>query len=140
MTRPWLAPEPLPPEKRLQEPGGAAVGGGRKRVVADFDGPGALADRNARQRRLVLRIQPALRAGYLRRQRRENGGAQAENEPRGLRNGASGSHDWIVPGSAQADVHLSSNIRQTTRGPGNRRALIRPLAAVAACGKAKVHH
>ena len=67
--------------KRLQQPGGAALGCGRKRVVADFDGPGALADRNARQRRLILRIQPALRGRGLRRQRRERGGAQAENEP-----------------------------------------------------------
>ena len=64
--------------KRLQQAGGAALGRGRKRVVADFDGPGSLADRNARQRRLVLRIQPALRGRRLRHQRDKRSGAQTK--------------------------------------------------------------
>ena len=101
--------------KRLQEASRAALGGGRKRVVADFDGPGALAHRDARERCLILRIQPPLRRGGLRRQRNERGGAQAETEPGRWRNGTFGGHEWIVPGSARADVHLGRNIRQTTR-------------------------
>ena len=84
--------------KRLQQPGGAALGGGRKRVVADFDGPGALADRDARQRRLILRIQPALRGRRLRRQRSERDGAQAETEPCGERYGAFGWSRMAYPG------------------------------------------
>ena len=55
--------------ERLQQSGGAAGGGGGKLVVRDVDGPGALADGNARQRGLILRIQPALRGGGLRRGR-----------------------------------------------------------------------
>ena len=101
--------------KRLQQPGGAALGGGRKRVVADFDGPGALADRDARQRRLVLRIQPPLRQSRLRRERKPCPGAQAENERDFGRNGACGGHVMRVPGSARANGHLGRNILQTTR-------------------------
>ncbi len=67
--------------KRLQQARGAALGCGRKRVVADFDGPGALADRDARQRRLILRIQPPLRGARCGAQPRQRGGAQAETEP-----------------------------------------------------------
>ena len=47
--------------KGLQQPRGAAGGGGGKLVVGDIDGPGALADGNAGQRRLIARIEPALR-------------------------------------------------------------------------------
>jgi hypothetical protein len=83
----------VPPENAFNSPAGAALGGGRKRVVADFDGPGALADRDAGQRRLIMRIQPALRGGRLRRQRRERDGTQAESEPCERRNGAFGSHE-----------------------------------------------
>ena len=46
--------------ERLQQSRGAAGGGGGKLVVGDIDGPGALADRNAGQRRLIARIEPAL--------------------------------------------------------------------------------
>ena len=45
----------------LQQPRGAAGRGGRKLIVRDLDGPAALADRNARQRRLVMRLELALR-------------------------------------------------------------------------------
>ena len=119
--------------KRLQQASGAALGRGRKRVVADLDGPGPLADRNARQRRLILRIQPALRRRGLRRQRDKHSGAQTETEPGGKRNGAFGGHEWIVPGSARGDVHLGRNIRQTTRKLGENHAYqtshrLQPLA------------
>jgi hypothetical protein len=93
--------------KRLQQAGGAALGCGRERVVADFDGPGALADRDAGQRRLILRIQPALRGSRLRRQRGERDGAQAKTEPGGGRNGACGGHQWLIPGSARMGAHLA---------------------------------
>ena len=123
--------------KRLQEAGGAALRGGRKRVVADFDGPATLADRDARQRRLILRIQPALRGSRLRRQRCERSGAQAETEPREGRNGAFGGHEWLVPGSARVDVHLGRNIRQTTRAFA-KTTLKNPSSPSASRGSAKV--
>jgi len=48
MTRPWLAPEPVPAGKNAFNSPAVCRPGRRpgKRVVADFDGPGALADRD----------------------------------------------------------------------------------------------
>ena len=101
--------------KRLQQPRGAALGGGRKRVVADFDGPGALADRDARQRRLVMRLQPPLRGGRLRRERRQ----RPAHRPRPSASGGEMARVVVtkrqVLGSARACCHLGRNIRQTTR-------------------------
>ena len=72
--------------ERLEKPRGAAGGRGRKLIVGDIDGPGAPADGNARQRRLILRLQPALRERRLRRSqhRREHEQQQpAATRPRG---------------------------------------------------------
>ena len=108
------APVPLAAGKRLQQPRGAALGGGRKRVVADFDGPGALADGDAGQRGLVLGIEPALRGGRLRRQRQQRGGAEAKTKPERAKWRCRRSR-MAGPGIGANCVHLSRNIRQTTR-------------------------
>ena len=96
-TRPWRGAGAGAAGKRLQQPRGAALGGGRKRVVADFDGPGALADRNARQRRLILRIQPALRGRRLRRRSdSRRAGAQAASSPQPSARAGAKSARWLV--------------------------------------------
>ena len=122
--------------KRLQQAGGAALGGGRKRVVADFDGPGALADRDARQRRLILahpagpaRRRPAAPAPMNATAHRPKPSLVSE------RNGAFGGHEWLVPGSARMGAHLGRNIRQTTRTLGENRTS-RPLTAFSRLRKA----
>ena len=51
--------------ERLQQARRAAEGGGGERVVGYVDGPGAAADGNAGQRRLILRVEPALREHRL---------------------------------------------------------------------------
>ena len=47
--------------KRLQQPRGRALRGSGIEIVADLDGPGAAADRDAGQRGLVMRLELALR-------------------------------------------------------------------------------
>ena len=80
-TRPWEAPVPEPPANAFSSPDGAAGGGGGELVVADLDGPGALADRNAGQRRLILGFQPALRGAPASGEQQHSAGAQADNYP-----------------------------------------------------------
>ena len=109
--------------ERLQQPRGAAGGGGGKLVVGDIDGPGALADGNAGQRRLILRIEPALRdsgrdaAPASASDQR----AQAAQRPqrRLRRAGAKSCCAWSPGGRSCAMrvvecSHLSKNTRQTT--------------------------
>ncbi|MET4768871.1 hypothetical protein ABIA28_001085 [Bradyrhizobium elkanii] len=91
-TRPCEAPAPEPPEKRLQQACGAALGRGREGVVADFDGPAALADRDTGQGRLVLGVEPTLRAGALGAEQQQCARAQAEQPAERGQNGNDGGH------------------------------------------------
>ena len=99
--------------ERFQQSRGAAGGGSGKLIVADVDGPDTPADRNAGQRRLIVRFQPALGGGGMRRKQQQRASAQA-GQHKG-RNLAVRAHWGAVLGCARSIYHLGKNIRQTTR-------------------------
>ncbi len=106
--------------KRLQQPGAAALRGGRKHVVADVDGPGALADRDAGQCGLIIGIHPPLCRGVFGRGHEPGPGAKAEKQPQTGRDSAGSDHESGIPNLAarwlaELQGHLNRNIRQTTR-------------------------
>ncbi|MGY4423574.1 hypothetical protein ACVWY2_006023 [Bradyrhizobium sp. JR6.1] len=78
--------------KRLQDARGAALGRGREAVVADFDGPAALADRDTGQRRLILGVEPPLRARALGAKQQEGTGAQTDEPAERGQKGNGGGH------------------------------------------------
>src|SRR5262249_264288 len=66
---------------------GAAIGAGRELVFENFDVPGALADHDAGERSLILRLELGLREGVARERQREHRRGQDEAPRPGGRSG-----------------------------------------------------
>ena len=120
--RPWESAVPEPPAKAFSRPDGAAGGGGGKLVVRYVDGPGALADGNTGQRRLIARIEPAL--GESQPAERPATAPPRTSRPAARRIATGRRRDeilryWVTKGAVLAHArdtvsHLGKNPRQTT--------------------------